>query len=296
MIQEVFTSALEAIAKAKQRLDGLESELSSISSELNTFEGEYVKEVKLLQEQINNQTLLIDRLVKEAIDKIPIPKDGENGVDGKDSIVDYQYILSQIPTPKDGIDGQDGKSIKGDKGDKGDGAIVDYELLKEFIMSNLPKAIKGDKGADGKDGADGVGIESITENLGDIVIKLTDGTIHRIKIPKFISHGNNIIKPSDATELIYDVSTHSTLKPESQVVLVNAIGGNINITLPEPSLCFNSNRSYRIAVNKIDTSTNTVTILPFGSELICGDINQQLLFQSEVLNFITNGTHWYLNS
>jgi len=296
MIEEVFTSALEAIAKAKQRLDGLEEELSSISSELNTFEGEYAKEVQLLQEQINNQTLLIDRLVKEAIDKIPIPKDGENGIDGKDAIVDYQYILSQIPTPKDGIDGQEGKSIKGDKGDKGDDAIVDYELLKEFIMANLPKAVKGDKGEDGKDGADGVGIVSITDNLGDIVITLSDGTIQRIKMPKFISHGNNIIKPSDATELIYDVSTHSTLKPESQVVLVNAIGGNINITLPEPLLCFNSNRSYRIAVNKVDTSVNTVTILPFGSELICGEANQQLLFQSEVLNFITNGTNWYLNS
>ena len=51
-----------------------------------------------------------------------------------------------------------------------------------------------------------------------------------------------------------------------------------------------------ISISKIDTTSNIVNILPFGGETIVGDSSVELLEEGEVLNFITNGTNWYLGA
>ena len=68
------------------------------------------------------------------------------------------------------------------------------------------------------------------------------------------------------------------------------------VTLPNPLLCFNNRRSLRIAIEKIDTSVNSVTIVPFSGELIVGEISQIINSEGDILNFITDGTNWYLGA
>jgi len=105
-----------------------------------------------------------------------------------------------------------------------------------------------------------------------------------------------ILDQTISTTLIISVNINSALDPESQSVLVDATGGDRDITLPDPSLCLDNSRSYRIGITKIDTSANVVNILPFDSELVVGETSQDLLLDGEVLNFITNGTNWYLEN
>jgi len=98
-------------------------------------------------------------------------------------------------------------------------------------------------------------------------------------------------------ELITEVSTTPTaLSEASQSVLVDATAGDIDVTLPNPANCFSTNRSFVVGITKIDVTANVVNILPFASELIVGETSQYLVFDGEVLNFITDGTNWYLRS
>ena len=83
---------------------------------------------------------------------------------------------------------------------------------------------------------------------------------------------------------------------DSQIILVDATSGDLNITLPSPSSFFSGGKSKTIGINKIDTTSNTVNILPNTSELIVGETSQTLRRNSDVLNFITDGTNWYLNN
>ena len=97
-------------------------------------------------------------------------------------------------------------------------------------------------------------------------------------------------------ELITSVSANTALSENSQTVLVDSTSGEITITLPNPANMFASGRSKVIGVTKIDTSSNKVIIQPFASETIVGEASQSLSFDGEVLNFITNGTNWYLKA
>lgn len=97
-------------------------------------------------------------------------------------------------------------------------------------------------------------------------------------------------------ELVTTVSGDTSLLPIAQTVLVNSLSGAISITLPPPSDCFDGNRSLRFAVHKIDSTNNIVTILPNGSESVVSEANQYMDLEGEILNFITDGTNWYLGA
>ncbi|MCK5023227.1 MAG: hypothetical protein KAS04_03575 [Candidatus Aenigmarchaeota archaeon] len=97
-------------------------------------------------------------------------------------------------------------------------------------------------------------------------------------------------------EAITSISGDTSLTTLSQTVLCNAASGEIDVTMPPPADCFENNRSLRFAIHKIDTSSNIVTILPNASELIVGESYQTLEMGGEILNFITDGTNWYLGA
>jgi len=171
-MDELLSTLYEALAKHKELIDGL-------TSELNQFEDAYSKDRELIQSQLDDIYVQIDRLVKEAVNRIPKPKDG------RDAVIDYNriyqvlnakintlltskdkdineiradlksYIIEQFATykPKDGKDGVDGIGIKGDAGSKGD---------------------KGD---------DGVGIEDIRLSKDTLVFELSNDTEKRVKLP-----------------------------------------------------------------------------------------------------------------
>jgi len=97
-------------------------------------------------------------------------------------------------------------------------------------------------------------------------------------------------------ELVITSTADTSLSAYSQTQLCDATSGEIDITLPNPSLCFSDNRSLRFAIHKIDISENAVNVLPFGSELIVGEASQTLDIDGEIYNFITDGTNWYLGA
>lgn len=101
---------------------------------------------------------------------------------------------------------------------------------------------------------------------------------------------------NNVRELITPVSTSSGLLSISQTVLCDATIGAMNITLPPPASCFSGNRSLKIGISKIDTTSNIITILPNATELIVGEASQSINSEGDILNFITDGTNWYLQN
>jgi len=97
-------------------------------------------------------------------------------------------------------------------------------------------------------------------------------------------------------EAISSITADVSLFAQAQTVLCDATAGEINITMPNPSDCFENNRSFRFAIHKIDSSSNAVNIVPNDSELIVGEASQYIDLEGEILNFITDGTNWYLGA
>ena len=103
----------------------------------------------------------IKDIVKQVKDLIPDPKDGENGQNGytpekgKDYFTDEEItnlineVTSRIPTPENGKD-----------------AVVDYEKIKQDILSSL-NIKNGKDGKDGKDGSPDTG-EQIVEKINKL--------------------------------------------------------------------------------------------------------------------------------
>jgi len=101
---------------------------------------------------------------------------------------------------------------------------------------------------------------------------------------------------NNVREVVTTVTSDASLLAASQTILADATSNVINVTLPDPSTCFSNNRSLKFGITKIDTTSNIVNILPFGSELIVGETSQYLQQCGEILNFITDGTNWYLQN
>ena len=97
-------------------------------------------------------------------------------------------------------------------------------------------------------------------------------------------------------ELIVSTISNLSLTVNSQTVLCDATSGAINITLPSPSSCFGGNRSLRVSIQKTDTTTNNVTVLPNSTETLVGETSQILNSEGDIFNFITDGTNWYLGA
>lgn len=97
-------------------------------------------------------------------------------------------------------------------------------------------------------------------------------------------------------EYVNTVSISVGLTAVAQTVLVDATSGPINITLPPPVDCFDTGRSLRFGISKTDLTANIITILPNATELIVGEISQSINSEGDILNFITDGTNWYLQN
>lgn len=112
------------------------------------------------KDAIINYEYIISEVIPEIIKRIPIAQDGKDGRDGKDSIVDYPSIIAEIvkliPTPKDGNDGKDGaKGEQGPRGIKGDDGPPGRDG-ESIIGPPGIQGLKGEKGDPGLNGRDGV--------------------------------------------------------------------------------------------------------------------------------------------
>ena len=73
-------------------------------------------------------------------------------------------------------------------------------------------------------------------------------------------------------------------------IMANAASAMITVTLPLASTA----TTFIVGITKTDSSINAVNIVRSGTDLICGATSQSLLFQNEVLNFVSDGTNWQL--
>lgn len=74
------------------------------------------------------------------------------------------------------------------------------------------------------------------------------------------------------------------------VLLVNATSGAINVTLPAANT--KANFSYRI--KKIDSTVNSVTIIPNGSEKIDGYSSMIIAYKNSAMDIVSDGNYWYI--
>jgi len=73
-------------------------------------------------------------------------------------------------------------------------------------------------------------------------------------------------------------------------LLVDASGGNLTVTLPDPSTI----PGQLFVVKKLDATGFTVTVVGVGGELIDGQASQVISDQYVALAALSNGVLWYL--
>lgn len=86
------------------------------------------------------------------------------------------------------------------------------------------------------------------------------------------------------------ITVDATLTTSQTVVLCDASGGAITVTLPAAS--GNAGRHYHI--KKIDSSGNAVTIEGDGSETIDGKTTQAIAVQYNSINIVCDGSEWHI--
>jgi len=247
MDEVLLPTLFEALANLKAKTDDL-------VEELNSFEGEYSKDRDLINTQIEDLTVQMDRLIKEAVNALPKAKDGEDAEidykqiedfikaevdlipkakDGDDATVDYEIIynkvkelVSEIPKPKNGDD-----------------AVVNYERLENEIKRLVDEIPIPEDGKDASNeqvqtkvnqwlntheeelkGEDGLSIDEIYEKNGYIVITLSDGTIKELKLPKIEKHMTTVRGGAD--NFSYDLVDKVVTIPYNQQLIVH---GEIDI-------------------------------------------------------------------
>ena len=92
------------------------------------------------------------------------------------------------------------------------------------------------------------------------------------------------------------ITSDTDLEEITQIVFADCTDGEVNIKLPKPTNMIIDNISNSVSISKIDTSSNKAIILPYDSELIVNEASQELVLNGEILNFITDGTNWYLKA
>lgn len=311
--QEIMRTVVQGLSNQKRTLDDLNIELEAVKKELGDFEGEYSKEVRILNDRIDAINVQIDKTIKEAIAQLPkqITPDEINELissqltsletkedEFKTFITDYlvkaiAVVQSKVKDGKDGVDGKDGKDTTPKQ-------IANS--VEAWINENID-LLKGEDGKDGKDGksiqgksgkdgSDGVGIVNIERSKDDLLITLTDGSEKRFKLPRVSVGGGGVSEQVATSVRIISTDKDIELNAMSQNVLVDATNGNVTVKLPNPKACYFQQRSYKIGITRIDNTANSVNIIPFDSETILNETSQDL-FYNEVLNLITDQINWW---
>lgn len=215
-----------------------------------------------------------------------------------DDLLGKKRVVKPIPGPKGD------KGDKGDKGEKGD-------------------SIKGDKGDRGRDGRDGIGIRGEKGEKGDKGDpgETRDGSPDtpeqvrdklkslkgRERLPLSAIEGSEYLKKQDGTYIDFDdqrwhgggggggggastnlvtVSANYTALEDDSVILVDASSANVEITIPA------SDSGKQYSVKKIDSSANTVEIVPAGT--IDGEASKTIQYQNTNILIVTDGTNWFI--
>ncbi|MDF1702395.1 MAG: hypothetical protein P1V36_14695, partial [Planctomycetota bacterium] len=87
-----------------------------------------------------------------------------------------------------------------------------------------------------------------------------------------------------------DISSSTTLLASDSILMVDASGGAVTVTLPNVS----SATDLQLDIKKVDSSANAVTIDGFSTQTIDGSTTQTLNTQYDSLTVICDGTEWWI--
>lgn len=95
---------------------------------------------------------------------------------------------------------------------------------------------------------------------------------------------------ASTTESVRTVSGDTTAQ-DGEVILVDASGGAVTVTLPAPD----DPEAFDITVKKIDTTTNTVTIARPGGQEIDGDASDRTITSEDTSRrFTADGSNYFI--
>ena len=117
-------------------------------------------------------------------------------------------------------------------------------------------------------------------------IETTDLTILQSDVNK-LKNGEHKVR-------VISMTSSGSISIVSGLVLCDATAGNIIVTMPDLSIVYSSGYSRYFSISKIDSTSNTVTIVPHSTGTIVGEGYFTLVAQNEIISLVTNGTNWYL--
>lgn len=213
----------------------------------------------------------------------PIPKDGEDGYTPKKG-VDY-FDGEDGYTPKKGVDYFDGK----------DGEDADMSIVQPIAEKEAESAIK-----DHKKEFDHKLIHD-SKILGKLELNeesLFEGAILQVKGNKLVaielpdaSRKINELRNWTASQGVSNVRsftvTANTELDAMGIYVIDASAGNITITVPSAA----GRENHWFELIRIDSSENTVTLTPTGSETMSGMTTYQMSQWTDIKIFAYNGNY-----
>jgi len=256
--------------------------------------------VKRMGESQNENMFM--QLIKTLINKVEIAK----GDKGDKPVAGIDYFI-----PKNGIDGEigakgeKGDSIKGEKGIVGktgaigatgkDGKDASVTEMKSISDKEAKKAIKEhDKEYDHKNIHKSVKLgeleldeESIKEGA---ILQIKGNKLVAVDMPK--AQQPYFARPAAAHSRyqIQTITKSTTIDPLMNVVLIDASGGNIALTMYEAS----GNEGSYTFFKRIDDSANTVSFATQNSENFEFETAYQLVNAGSGCEAFSDGSNFYI--
>lgn len=213
---ELIEISLEALSKHKVKIDSTARKLDSIDSLISKDKESATKELSDIHQKIKDIDDNLKSEIKSQIPKIPIPKDGKDGIHGSDGI--------------DGKNGAPGK--KGTPGNQGRQGLPGKPGVQGKDGKTGKPGEKGKTGIHGTDGSDGVGIKEVRGSASAITIELTNGKEKVIKLPKTRANtaGGGFVSGTPANSSVTLLTDTTIDRPTNGDVLTFEDGRWINET------------------------------------------------------------------
>lgn len=240
-----------------------------------------IKKINALSNKVKE---IEDSFVEVVVDSIvvPKPKDGKPGTPGRSV---------------QGPPGKPGKSIKGDKGDKGDRGEPGVPGI----------SIKGDPGKEGPPGPPGRNGDngSPLQLRSDGIIvqwKLEDNKAWKnlFVVPQgqgggggngALSTGQIVKSKQQVINEITFTDSPYTMLPDQDRIYVDTTDGNVVVNLLSRSQAITK----PIHVQKVDSSSNTVTVTAKGTDTINGDTTKIISSPDVDHEFVPTSIEWRLS-
>ncbi|AFH21827.1 hypothetical protein OSG_eHP10_00085 [environmental Halophage eHP-10] len=187
--------------------------------------------------------------------------------------------------------GVDEITVEGLSGDLADPQDPKQEAVEDFVDALL---------------AAGNAVSLTYDDANDtLTVDVVDGSIDHDALAGFVASehvdhsgvtitaGRGLTGGGDLTSTrtlnAHDVTTQTSdyTAGKNDVVLADASGGPLTVTLPTPS------EGITVAVKKIDASSNAVTITTPGSETIDGESAPEVGRQYEAHEIVSNGSNYF---